>query len=260
MSDFSKVLVGALLLALLGAGLWLLLGHRALLDAQRESESTRLVLKNQIVAAEETKQQLQSSISSLLDQNESLRKAVEEAQAASPGAKPVFAADLVTKPVVVPRSVRPSEKPLAGPPASAAHAAKTDASEGLPADDLAPQCVLKELDQVSLQVQGVALRTLQGNTVVAGVARAWRESPAPRALLAEGRFQSALSETQALAPPAAPGWGGALLALCGTQGCAVGPGVAFPARTLLGGSFTAELGAFAGPSQAGLWGSGALRF
>ena len=222
---------GAVAFALLAAAVFLWNREHGLRgDAQRDAEAARLALKNQIVEGEASKKELAASVSDLLAQNKALAAAFDDAMAAAPDAKPASASRLDTGPLEVKGRFRPP-----GAPDPAAAGALSDAARaGHTGSGTAPQdpCVLRPGDAVSVTVDSIELRTGKGNTMVVGAASVYREIPPPRELLAQGRFQSALSTSRELAVQIPPRWGALALGACGAQGCGPGVGVLLPPVTL----------------------------
>lgn len=215
--------------------------HRARTDALRSAEAARLELQNQIVAHEQTRRELQGSISGLLENNASLEAALSEARTAAPDAKPVRAARLDTGPLAVAAKPEAPRVPRAAPA-------------------VAKPCALAVEDAVSIEVDTVDLETKAGNTLVVGTASVFRVDPPPKELLASGRFQAPLSRSEALAPPSEPRWGVAALAFCGAPGCAFGGGPMFPPVRVLGARVEAVSGLLVGAGGVWLGGSLGLRF
>lgn len=237
--------------------------HRALDAANRRAENSDLALKQQIVAHQETKAQLDTALASLLKQKPQVAEAVSDAKAAAPSAKPVAVVSLATKPVAVvdaPRSIEPEPphpEPL--PPCIGIYTPDGMGGWYCAQKELPKQtCVLTSHDQVSFKISQVVLKTDLGNSLVAGNAELWREVPNP-ALLASGKFSSSLSDVQTLAPPAEPRWGASLDGACGASGCGLGASVLFPPWRVMGKSLEARLGGLTGPAPAILGGVG-LRF
>ena len=259
MTPAHKALAGVTALALVAlcaCAFFLNHDYRALRGARADAEAARLALAHQVVATEDTRKQLQASVDDLLAQNAGLRAAVESAKAAAPGAVPVSAARLDTGPLVVhvepagAEAMNPAPHTEAQPPAP--HPADLSSAPALPA------CALREADHASIVVDQVTLQTREGNLLIAGTATAYTE-PEHRLLLG-GRFVSALSTTEALAPPTEPRWGAALLGSCGLAGCSLGAGVLFPPLRAFGVRLEGVLGLDTGLDGTHLQGSLGIRF
>lgn len=243
-----------------------LLNHqtRALASARRDAEGYKLSLSHQIVADQESKRQLQDDLQTLLQKNAVLRDAVDEARAAAPGARVTGVASFRTLPVPVlaPQDTPPMpptcEKDQVLAPDGMGGFYCTKAAQSGPLAQVPPPaaCVLRTGDKIALEVDQVVLSTQQGNQVIAGVARALK---IPGGLLAEGRFQSALSDANALAAPSQPRWGVELLGACAASGCGLGAGVLFPPASFWGVRVEARAGALLGPVVSGVGAIG-LRF
>lgn len=247
MRDFLSrhwLLLLALAAALVLAYLWNS-AHRARVNAEREAEEYKLRLKGQIVAAEDTRQVLQADVEDLLRNNDLLRKAVEAAKTAAPGAKPVAAATLSTGRVQVTQAPLPPEPT---PPAPA------------PVEIDQAACVLRAGAEVSITSNVITFATRGQNLLIAGVATLWREDPPPRTKLAEGKFTASLSDVAALAPPPEPRWGAGALGLCSLTGCSPGAVLLLPPVKVFGLRAEAGLGATLGPGATGVLGWAALRW
>jgi hypothetical protein len=269
----AGMLAGALLLVALCA-VGMNVGHKRLLNAERDAEAAKLALAHQVVAQEETRRELQGSVTDLLQQNADLRTAYEAAKAAAPDSQVTEVASLKTGNLKVQEPEQdleildPGSEPVPVPNCPTGEILFPDRRGGFvcgPPESALPvqakACVLHSGDAISMTVDQITLGTPRGNSILAGAASAWRESPTPRALLASGKFESYLSSTGVLAAPAPPRWGVELAGLCQSRGCGPGVGVLFPPWTLpvLGWRTEARAGAFLGPEWAVLGGLG-VRF
>lgn len=221
-----KTWVGAAALLILAAFLW---NREARLrqSAERGEEAAQLALKQQVVENESTRRQLQSSVDDLLKDNSELNAAFNAAMVAAPDAKPASASRFDTGPLAVhtppankasqppsPQGVQPILPPV-GPPV------------------FSPVCVLRDIDQMSIEVEQIELQTKAGNIVVVGVAAAYVLDPV-KALLAEGKFKSYLSDSRKLEVASQPRWGVLASVAWLPMGRVQGGGVLFPPITLLG--------------------------
>lgn len=218
--------------------------HRALVSALAGREAAELALKHQTVEAQESRKALQASEADLLAKNAVLAAAVESAKAAAPGAQPVSASEFQTAPEKV-ISV------LTGPPKGSPNAVTGPATA----------CALSTVESAWFKVDLIELQTKDQNTLVAGTAELWAQGAdlVDRRVLGPSRFQSAVSSSAALAPPAAPRWGAEVLGACAARGCGLGGGVLFPPVSLLGLRIEARAGVLAGPEATAL-GAVGLRF
>lgn len=212
-------------LALLAAAVFLWNRERRLrTDAERGEEAARLELRNQVVENAATKKELRGKVDELLANNDLLRQAYEEAARAAPDATAVSASRLDTGAIAVKDAPR-SASVSSGPVERAAPAATSPAASE-------PACALAPGDAVSVTVDAIELKTSAGNTLAVGTASVYREQPPPRALLAAGKFQSALSRSVELETARPPRWGVLALGACGFSGCGLGAGVLLPPVTL----------------------------
>ena len=229
-----KTWVFALVLLLAAVFLWNR-ERRLRTGAEAAAESFRLKLEHQIVETQSTRRELQASIDNLLLQDSELRSALELARKAAPDAKPASVSELDTGPVTIVHSTLHVRPP-----------ATTDGPAGSSPLPAGPSCVLTEADKLSLRAKILELQTGAGNTIVVGTAEAWRVGT-PDALLASGRFQSALSATKELEKSSPPRWGVLALGACGALGCGPGVGVLLPPASALGLRLEAFAGAFGAP-------------
>jgi len=227
--------------------------HKQLTDAQRDAEAAQLALKQQIVEVQESKGALQSSVKDLMGQNELLKEAYESALRAAPDAKPVSEARLDTGPLRVHTPPRPAPQPVQSAGGAGETQAAATAQPALPPAGPSSVYALRDIDQMSIEVEQVELQTKAGNTVVIGVASAYVLEPI-KALLAEGKFQSPLSASHSLetALPARWGFGGAIACPWGGR-CSYGPAAAFPPLSLLGVRLEATAAVMGGSGT--LWGN-----
>jgi hypothetical protein len=251
------------------AGLWTWNRHR-LVEALRAAEAATLKLKGQIVADVDTAKELQTTVAGLLEQNELLREAYEQAVKDAPGAKLESSAKLSTGPVVahgksrgsggtpLPQTASAASPVVSNPPPEpGGHSGEGSPAEGgLKFDQttFAPGCLLAEGDKAELRVALLQLHTERDNRVVVGQASVWRIEPAPETVLLAGKFSAPLSDVDVLKPASAAsgvGWGVAALGLCGTRGCAPGVSLMAPPLKLLL-RWEAAVGVVTGPIEPGI--------
>lgn len=157
-------------------------GRRAESERARLAEAAELEAKGQLVAAMSSRAELQAAARRLADENADLAAALEKAQKAAPGARPVLVIQGSTGPLPVAGAARPS------PP-----------SGGTAPAPAAPSCLLALGDKGEIRSDAVVLRTNAGNLVFVGTAAAWRVEPGPPERLFGGQI---LGKVTAEAPPA----------------------------------------------------------
>lgn len=189
-------------------------------DLERSIEAERLRAEGVYVAGEKKASELAAEARRLAGENSDLARALEEARRKAPSAKPAEVVHSQTGPVVVGPVV-----PLPCP--------------------VSAQCVLRQGDTVSFEVDEVHLKTDAGNEVIVGTAAAWRLTE-PKVMLARGSFQAALSAAAVEAPERRLGWGAGVAVAATSAGWAVGPAVALPPLRLWSAQVEATVGAVFG--------------
>lgn len=257
--------------AMFAAGLLIFIGiawyansqRRQLADARGEADRLRLQAAGQIVAAPTTQGDLNADVAKLAAENTGLR--AELAKAMALGARATATVQLATAPVPVIIAPREPEAPQGVPlPPCPGGIYNPDGMGGFfcqpPGAVETPTCLLASTDTVSFHATEIELRSTQGSRLLTGTDELWRETPAPRAKLAQGTFSAALSDVATLEVPKAPGWGALAFGLCTSAGCGAGAGAAFPPQKLLGLTAEPFLAAFSGGAGTGALGGLAVRW
>lgn len=240
--------------------------RRQLADSRGEAERLKLQLAGQIVAAPVTAKDLSADVAKLAAENSDLRSALAKTLTASPGAKATATVVLATQPVAVIAAPREPDAPQGVPlPPCPDGIYAPDGMGGFycqppPGGPTPDKCLLASSDTVSFRATEVELRTVQGSRLLTGTDELWRETPAPRAKLAQGTFSASLSDVATLEAPRAPAWGALAFGLCTSAGCGAGAGAAFPPQKLLGLTAEPFLAAFSGGAGTGALGGLTVRW
>lgn len=268
----TKTVIGALaglLIALLAAVFYLNREHSAKLSAMADADMYRLKAAGQIVSSPAAAKDLSVDVAKLAAENADLRTALAKTLLASPGAKVTATVQLATAPVPVIAAPRLPETPeseaiplppcpggIYNPDGMGGFYCVPSGASSQKAPD---KCLLASSDTVSFHATEVELRTTAGSRLLTGTDELWRETPAPRAKLAQGTFSASLSDVATLEAPKAPGWGALAFGLCTSAGCGAGVGVAFPPQRFLGLTAEPFLAAFSGGAGTGALGGLTVR-
>ena len=182
----SRVIPWAIIVAMAAIGVWLV--QRAWWqesEAEREAEMRELEAQEQIVEIRKERDQLKADLDVMLDMNNAMQGALDEARKVAPGAKVV-------------RVVRASTGQVT--------------SDGVPRIEGRPEnyqsmtgsqpidCLLARGDTAEIRVDQVELETKAGNRVLVGTAEAWRLTPEPETKLIAGPFEADFTHVSGLAP------------------------------------------------------------
>lgn len=267
----TKTVIGALaglLIALLAAVFYLNREHSAKLSAMADADMYRLKAAGQIVSSPVAAKDLSADVAKLAAENVDLRTALAKTLLASPGAKATATVQLTTAPVAILTAPRGPEEPQSIPlPPCPGGIYNPDGMGGFycvpsgASSQKAPAtCLLASSDTVSFHATEVELRTTAGGRLFTGTDELWRETPTPRAKLAQGTFSASLSDVATLEAPKAPGWGALAFGLCASAGCGAGAGVAFPPQRFLGLTAEPFLATFSGGAGTGALGGLTVRW